>query len=245
MKKHSVVKKIILVSFLVLSLVVMQYLFFEAKATADTLFYLESSETVFVETRKLAQTEYVYFAPIDSPNQKSIIIYQGGKVSHLAYARLAFSLAEKGFTVYLPKMLFSLAFFQASLANQFIASFEATSWILLGHSLGGVAMSSVIVENLQITGAIYLASYPYAKGSYDHVMSLLIHAELDGLTSQAEIESRLSFLPENKRRFEVILGGNHAGFGDYGLQSGDGFAIITTEAQIQRTVELILDTFGR
>jgi len=245
MKKRSMVKKIIIISFVVVIAIAIQYLFSETKATPDAMVYLESSESVLVETRRLNQTEYVYFEPTELPNQSSIIIYQGGKVSHLAYARLAFSLAEAGFTVYLPKMLFSLAFFQANLADQFLDAFEATSWIVLGHSLGGVALSNVVVDNPRYSGAIYLASYPFAKGNYDHLTSLLIHAELDGLTSQEDIESKLSLLPEEKRRFEVIIGGNHAGFGDYGLQKGDGFATITYEEQIQQTVQLILDTFGR
>ena len=35
----------------------------------------------------------------------------------------------------------------------------------------------------------------------------------------------------------VLPGGNHAGFGDYGLQKGDGTASITKEVQREAVVE--------
>jgi len=38
----------------------------------------------------------------------------------------------------------------------------------------------------------------------------------------------------------VIEGGNHAGFGDYGAQDGDGRATIAQEDQWQRTAEAIV-----
>ena len=40
--------------------------------------------------------------------------------------------------------------------------------------------------------------------------------------------------------FAVILeGGNHAGFGLYGRQDGDGTAAITSQAQMEQTAKLI------
>lgn len=38
----------------------------------------------------------------------------------------------------------------------------------------------------------------------------------------------------------VIEGGNHAGFGSYGAQSGDGTASISAEEQWEQTVSYIL-----
>ena len=38
----------------------------------------------------------------------------------------------------------------------------------------------------------------------------------------------------------VIPGGNHAQFGDYGQQKGDGVATITTQEQLDATVQAIL-----
>lgn len=43
-----------------------------------------------------------------------------------------------------------------------------------------------------------------------------------------------------KQHYErVIKGGNHAQFGSYGVQQGDGVATISGDDQINRTVALI------
>ena len=50
-------------------------------------------------------------------------------------------------------------------------------------------------------------------------------------------------LPENA--VEVILaGGNHAQFGDYGRQKGDGAAFITAQEQLDATVQAILSVLA-
>ena len=41
------------------------------------------------------------------------------------------------------------------------------------------------------------------------------------------------------RQEEVIEGGNHAYFGKYGFQEGDGDATITNENQIETTVDIV------
>jgi dienelactone hydrolase len=64
-----------------------------------------------------------------------------------------------------------------------------------------------------------------------------ISAEYDTVASSDEIMESKKRLPE-QTRFEVISGGNHAGFGDYGPQSGDGEAAISKQQQWQRTAEL-------
>ena len=54
------------------------------------------------------------------------------------------------------------------------------------------------------------------------------------------VEITFGNLPESFD--EVVLeGGNHAQFGMYGTQSGDGQATITPDEQIELTVELILN----
>jgi hypothetical protein len=37
----------------------------------------------------------------------------------------------------------------------------------------------------------------------------------------------------------LIAGGNHAGFGTYGIQEGDGVAIISAERQRKETAEAV------
>ena len=43
----------------------------------------------------------------------------------------------------------------------------------------------------------------------------------------------------------IIQGGNHAGFGMYGLQDGDGQATVSNIEQINQTVDAILDFINK
>jgi hypothetical protein len=51
-------------------------------------------------------------------------------------------------------------------------------------------------------------------------------------------EGSKSFWPADAQEY-VIQGGNHAGFGNYGEQSGDGEATISNTQQITETANVI------
>lgn len=62
-----------------------------------------------------------------------------------------------------------------------------------------------------------------------------------------EVKAGLIFYPGGKVQYEdtvevVLDGGNHAGFGVYGIQDGDGKATISGEEQIRQTVDVIAET---
>ena len=70
--------------------------------------------------------------------------------------------------------------------------------------------------------------------------TLSIYGSADGVMNREKYEQYRSNLTEAFT--EVILeGGNHAGFGFYGPQKGDGEAAISREAQIEQTAALIAD----
>ena len=50
------------------------------------------------------------------------------------------------------------------------------------------------------------------------------------------VEDTFKMLPKSKRRV-VIKGGNHAGFGDYGIQAYDGERTISLEDQQDQTTK--------
>ena len=73
-----------------------------------------------------------------------------------------------------------------------------------------------------------------------NIPTLSIYGSADGVMNREKYEQYRSNLPEAFT--EVILeGGNHAGFGFYGPQKGDGEAAISREAQIDQTAALIAD----
>jgi len=73
----------------------------------------------------------------------------------------------------------------------------------------------------------------YVYGDVDPGQSLTIYGSEDQVLDRSKIT-----YSEN---VEVILGGNHAQFGNYGLQKGDGTATITRDEQQDLTVQKILD----
>ena len=113
-------------------------------------------------------------------------------------------------------------------------------WYLCGHSLGGVAASmlAAVDKSYDWDGLIFLASYPQVKVE---IPALSIYGTEDkvlaaGDYSKAETKG---YWPEDFTE-RVIQGGNHAQFGSYGAQKGDGQASITAiEQQMQTSEEII------
>jgi hypothetical protein len=58
----------------------------------------------------------------------------------------------------------------------------------------------------------------------------------DQVVNQENWQAARSFLPESTT-FQTIEGGNHAGFGTYGLQKGEAAADLSNEAQQKAIVE--------
>jgi dienelactone hydrolase len=184
--------------------------------------------------------DMITFAPNGEDPEEGVIFYPGGKVEAEAYAPLLRSLAEADLLVVIPKMPFHLAVFDAD-AAEVIMEQEASvqDWYLAGHSLGGVMASSFAAnQSDEVVGLIFLAAYPSGDLSDAPFPILSIYGSEDGVLNLESYEEAQGKLPDDYT--EIVLdGGNHAQFGDYGLQAGDGTATISTEQQQQQTVEAI------
>ena len=160
-----------------------------------------------------------------------VIFYPGGKVEAPAYARLMKDLQTNGTNAFLVTMPFNLAVFDADRAQDVIKlNPQITTWILAGHSLGGaMAFDEFSKHPDTYAGLVLLAAYPLSPTDRD---VLIIAATNDEVLDRAKLDG-----------FEVdwIQGGNHAQFGDYGDQAGDGVATISEAKQRQQTLSLMLD----
>ena len=58
----------------------------------------------------------------------------------------------------------------------------------------------------------------------------------DQVVNRDKLESSKSNAPKDAK-YQTLEGGNHADYGDYGAQKGDGEATITREEQIGQTAE--------
>ncbi len=195
---------------------------------------LSSDDTVSV-----SQTDYGYF--FDGPSDSdALIFYPGGKVDEKAYAPLLRLLAAEGMDACLVKMPFHLAVFGTGRAADVIKQYDYENLYIGGHSLGGVMAADYASKHgNDIDGLILLASYP-TKQLYKNLIEISIYGSQDGVVDIDKIKEAEKYAPDVYSE-NVIEGGNHAGFGSYGEQKGDGAALITQEEQQRETVRIILD----
>ncbi len=189
--------------------------------------YSQSTENITI------QDGMTIFHPAKANDKKTgLIFYPGGKVENIAYAPILHNLSQYGITCVLVKMPLNLAVFDTKAANDvFGAISNIDSWYLAGHSLGGAMASSYAGDNLdKLDGLILLGAYPINDAD---VPTLVVYGSEDlGLD--------LSKLEDVENKFEIV-GGNHAYFGNYGEQEGDGTARITRNAQQEIAVDKIIE----
>jgi len=205
--------------------------YYHAEESAYTA--LKSDESVIV-----TQTEYGWL--FDGPSETdAFIFYPGGKVEETAYAPLLHRLAKQGMDVSLVRMPFRLAVLGVNKADQVMEQHDYERWYIGGHSLGGaMAASYAATHSSQLSGVFMLAAYP--SKSLDGISkAVIIYGSEDGVLNRTRLEEANRYLP-NSSEIYVIEGGNHAQFGNYGRQAGDGNAAVSSEEQQQRAAEWIL-----
>ena len=183
---------------------------------------------------RLEDGSLVFYPEYDS----AVIFYPGGKVEALAYIPLMESLAQEGVLAVLMPMPFNLAVLAKNAAEGIPEQFpEVENWCMAGHSLGGSMAASFAAENTAwVDGLILLATY-----STDPVELpvLSIYGSEDGVLNMEKYKKYRANLPELTE--QIIDGGNHAGFGFYGPQEGDGEASISRQEQIEQTARLMAE----
>lgn len=201
----------------------------------DAVVALNSTDEVQVEVKE----EYTAFVPIEKIEKVGLIFYQGGKVEEDTYAPLLKKIAEEGIPSYLAKMPFNLAVLDSDAANQIIEEeTEIKDWFLAGHSLGGAMAANYAGDHPDdLEGLILLAAYSSVDLSEEDLSVLSIYGKEDEVLNMEKYEENQSFIPQTEER--IIEGGNHAQFGDYGKQNGDGKADISARSQLDESVQVI------
>lgn len=208
--------------------------YYRASEAASTA--MVSSDTVTVETGD----GITVFSPA-LPNA-GLIFYPGGKVEYTAYAPLMRALAEDGILCVLVQMPGNLAVLDMDAAEGIPEQYpDIENWYIGGHSLGGsMAASYVSKHSSEYKGLILLAAYSTADLTASGPDALLIRGSRDGVLNLDKYEMYIANLsPDSVER--VIEGGNHAQFGSYGTQDGDGEASISREEQTALTAQYILE----
>ena len=172
--------------------------------------------------------------------EAGLIFYPGGRVDHTAYAPLLRALAEEGIACVLLQMPFDLAVLDmdaAEKARGTVAGIDA--WYLGGHSLGGAMAASFAAEHSEdYDGLVLLAAYSTEDLKSSDLKVVSLYGSEDGVLDMENYAAYRSNLPADTVE-GVLEGGNHAQFGSYGLQKGDGTADVTAQEQIDWAVEII------
>lgn len=172
--------------------------------------------------------------------ETALVFYPGGKVEYTAYEPIMIQIAQKGILCIIPKMPFNLAVFDINAADSYISAYpEIQHWYVGGHSLGGSMAASYASKNLdKVDGVILLASYSTADISSSGLSVISIYGSQDQVLNKESYQENKRNLPANFT--EIVLdGGNHAGFGSYGPQQGDGKADIPSEQQQKDTAQAV------
>lgn len=188
------------------------------------------------------ESEGVVFMP-DTPSSAGLVLYPGGRVEAEAYAPLARAVAEDGYPVVIRPMPLNLAVFGIGGAARVIEAHpDVDAWAVGGHSLGGaMAAEFAAREPATVSGLVLMAAYPASSDLVDARLSVLtLWGSNDGLVSRDEVENAQLNLPADSVLTEID-GGNHAGFGSYGTQSGDGPSTLPQGEQARLSARAIAD----
>jgi hypothetical protein len=202
--------------------------------------YTASPEAAALAATAQTPRGWYVFQPAQ-PTDTGLIFYPGELVDPAAYAPLMKQVSERGIMAVIVPMPLDLAVFGVSRADDVIAAYpDVEHWIVGGHSLGGSMAANYVSEHPEaVDGLALLASYP--AGSTDlsglPIGVVSVYGSEDGIAGDKPAAS-MNRLPPSAE-LVVIEGGNHAQFGDYGPQRGDGVATISRADQQRQTAAAI------
>ena len=201
------------------------------KADESALNALDNNELVKIEFNK--DKGYLAFIP-NVEYTSAFVFIPGGKVEFTAYAPLMLKLAEDGVLCILLKVNFNLAILDQNAPKGIKEDFkEVEKWSIGGHSLGGTVATMYVSKHLdEYEGLVLMGSYPSKDLSASNLDCVVIYGSNDKVMKKDKFEKSKSYLPKITTIHE-INGGNHAFFGSYGEQKGDGKATISNATQIE------------
>lgn len=196
----------------------------------------------------VTETDHSFvLAPTGERSGEGLVFIPGAKVDPFAYSRTLSGVVEDaGVTVVITKPTLNLAFFDVRPLSTFTADApDVDGWAVGGHSLGGVRACQLAADdaNAQVSGLVLFGSYCANDVSASDLEVLSISGTADGLTTPDDVETNAALLPADAT-FVEIEGGNHADFGDYGVQPGDGESTIPRDDARAAITDALVGFFG-
>lgn len=178
----------------------------------------------------------IVLAPASDATGEGLVFVPGAKVDPWAYAARLSGLVDEGITVVITKPWYNLAFFDPRPLADFTAlAPEVDTWLVGGHSLGGVRSCQLAAD---ADALVLFGSYCAIDLSASDLPVLSIGGSQDRLSTPTKIADSADLLPADTV-FVEIDGASHASFGNYGPQAGDGTPTIDDDAMTAQITELV------
>jgi len=185
----------------------------------------------------------IVMEPVAGATGEGLLFIPGAKVDPYAYLYKLSGVVESGVTVVITKPTLNLAFFDFRTLDDFAVDAPGVDeWFVGGHSLGGVK-ACMLADSPEVAGLVLFGSYCANDLSGSDLRVLSIVGSDDGLSTPEKVSSAAGELPASTE-YVTIEGSNHARFGDYGDQAGDGEATISTEDARAEITLALTDFFG-
>lgn len=173
---------------------------------------------------------------------RGILFFPGARVDPYSYLYPLSSLASGGTTVVIMDPLMNMALFdQRPLSELISPAPSVTQWTLAGHSLGGVR-ACMLADDSTVSGLILFASFCANDLGSAQLDVLLLQGDQDGLIDTAAVLDSLTVLPTDRFEITTIAGANHADFGTYGVQPGDGDSVLSDE-EMRVTLTTLIESW--
>jgi hypothetical protein len=187
--------------------------------------------------------------PAEGGSDVGLVFIPGAQVDPSAYLwKLSGIVSETGATVVITEPTLNLAFFDQRPLSTFTSEApDVSEWYVGGHSLGGVRACQLAEAGTdaaaepEVVGLVLFGSYCANDLSGSGMPVLSISGSEDGLSTPTKIADAAHLLPDTAV-FVEIEGLNHAGFGSYGPQSGDGEASVG-RSEVRSQLAALLDEF--
>ncbi|BDZ63985.1 alpha/beta hydrolase [Agromyces mangrovi Wang et al. 2018] len=176
----------------------------------------------------------VVMQPVDGGSGTGLVFIPGAKVDPYAYLRVLSGVVDAGATVVITKPTLNLAFFDFRSLDAFTAAApDVDEWWVGGHSLGGVRACMLAGDpESDASGLVLFGSYCANDLADSGLEVLSISGSNDGLTTPDDVTGNAHLLPDDAV-FVELEGANHADFGDYGVQPGDGESTMPRDESLE------------
>lgn len=244
--KHNMSKKkgkwipILITGFVIILIfsVTASFLGYVYKADTEAIYSYNNEFIDNVKEKELANGVVAY-VPQDEI-KAGLVFYPGARVEYTSYEPLLNACAEEGIVCIVVKMPQNLAILGINKGVDVTKYFpNVTNWYIGGHSLGGSMAASCASNHSEIFKGVVLLG-AYSTNDITDLEVLSIYGSEDGVMNKNKYNKNKDNLPDNFTEY-VIKGGNHAYFGMYGKQNGDGNATISNKAQINETAQIIVN----